>query len=857
MNGSGLGSIAFTISEQNELTAEHTMLSTLLCNGTTDSVQIFDRVKRDPAGTARAITAVAQQLAHYEALERSATVLDHVQYPDRIRFISASLKTLRMILEDLLRRKAPTTTTEFKALLDWLAVSQSRYTFDTLPRILDALEIHCARCLVEEPLRGCATRVLAQMTLRHAAPEETIHLKRLLGLASWVPVPPDEVWSEAAIADVDGLDESSKSRWIALLKHSGSGSGSHPSAKWIATSHKLLDAVGRDAFKAIVLRWFPLVDKPNLKNLDNQNGRHTLSISDSSMDTLRGLAWCCSLQQDKELARALCALGISAYKKIPGVGPRAIRVGNACVGALGNMPGLDAVGQLAYLRVRVKFGPAQKGIEKALNAAAARAEMPREDLEELSVSSYGLTEVGVCTEQLGDFRAELRVDGSDVELTWHRADGKCVVSVPAAVKTGHAEELKELKCAKTDLEKMLPAQKARLDDLFLQRKSWPLSVWRERYLDHPLVGTLARRLIWKFSSSNAQQGTPAFQSGFFHDGNLVSVHGNALQLSDGAKVELWHPLDERSETVQAWRHWLEDHQVRQPFKQAHREIYVLTDAEQRTRTYSNRFAAHIIKQHQFNALCGVRGWKNKLRLMVDDSYPPAQRLLPLWNMRVEFWIEGVGTDYGRDTNESGVFLHLSTDQVRFYAWESQPALQHASGGEYRISDLDPIPLERIPPLVLSEVLRDVDLFVGVCSVGNDPTWADNANEGRRLDRWDLWHGYSFGELGESAKTRKQVLERLVPRLKIAPRCSFDGKFLIVKGDLNTYKIHLGSGNILMEPDHRYLCIVPAQSAAVPGDEKVFLPFEGDNTLSVILSKAFMLANDTKIKNADIARAIKR
>ena len=41
----------------------------------------------------------------------------------------------------------------------------------------------------------------------------------------------------------------------------------------------------------------------------------------------------------------------------------------------------------------------------------------------------------------------------------------------------------------------------------------------------------------------------------------------------------------------------------QPIKQAHREIYLLTDAERQTQSYSNRFAAHILRQHQFTALC--------------------------------------------------------------------------------------------------------------------------------------------------------------------------------------------------------------------------------------------------------------
>jgi hypothetical protein len=79
---------------------------------------------------------------------------------------------------------------------------------------------------------------------------------------------------------------------------------------------------------------------------------------------------------------------------------------------------------------------------------------------------------------------------------------------------------------------------------------------------------------------------------------------------------------------------------------------------------------------------------------------------------------------------------------------------------------------------------------------------------------------------------------------------------VVTGSLRTYKIHLGSGNILMEPNDRYLCIVPGRGRATLGRGEVFLPFEGDSTLSIILSKAFLLADDAKIKDETILRQIK-
>jgi hypothetical protein len=427
-------------------------------------------------------------------------------------------------------------------------------------------------------------------------------------------------------------------------------------------------------------------------------------------------------------------------------------------------------------------------------------------------------------------------------------------AVPANVKADHKEELKELQSAAKDIAAMLPAQGERLDAMFLAQATWPHAVWRERYLDHPLIGTLARRLIWAIT----QGGTTS--SAIWHDGNLVDAHDAAVEPSDGATIALWHPIDRATDEVLAWRAWLVRHEVRQPFKQAHRELYPLTDAERRTATYSNRFAAHVLRQHQFNALCAARGWKNKLRLMVDDSYPPASRDLPQWGRRAEYWIEGIGDEYGVDTNDSGAYLRVATDQVRFYRTAAAPNFAHAGGGGYAARAAgpgqgnvnEPLPLTEVPPLVLSEILRDVDLFVGVASVGNDPTWQDGGPNGRYQA---YWRDYSFGDLSETAKTRKAVLQSLLPRLsKIRDRCQLDEKFLIVRGDLRTYRIHLGSGNILMEPNDQYLCIVPDASARKQDD--VFLPFEGDATLSIILSKAFLLAADTKITDSTITRQIR-
>jgi hypothetical protein len=381
-----------------------------------------------------------------------------------------------------------------------------------------------------------------------------------------------------------------------------------------------------------------------------------------------------------------------------------------------------------------------------------------------------------------------------------------------------------------------------------------VAVWRERYLDHPLVGTIARRLIWTVTTNGDTR------AGVWSGDGLVDASDRRLDVPNGSEIELWHPIGRPIEDVLSWRRWIEAHEIRQPFKQAHREVYLLTDAERETETYSNRFAAHVLRQHQYNALCAARGWKSKLRMMVDDTFPPTFRELPQWGFRAEYWVEGAGTEYGVDTNESGAFLRVVTDQVRFYRVDAAQNLAHAGGGGYHSSAArwgtrgvnEPLSLDQIPALVFSEIMRDVDLFVGVASVGNDPTWQDGGPDGRYRD---YWNSYSFGELGETARTRRGILERLVPRLKIASQCTVTDRFLVVRGKLRTYKIHLGSGNILMEPNDQYLCIVPARDPVTVSAERLFLPFEGDVTLSIVLSKAFLLADDGSITDPTIVRQI--
>jgi hypothetical protein len=642
-----------------------------------------------------------------------------------------------------------------------------------------------------------------------------------------------EAWAEAAIKRVG------EAEWKALLKYCGDCDASKPSRKWLKGAKQLIDALGADEFSRCAGEWLTLAAQPRTSPMREDQTVHPYEArydlySDKNEAVLKGLSWACAATDNGKLAGPLGALAEWCYKKIPDHGPRSPVVGNACLIALTMLPGNEPRAELSRLKAKVKQPTGRKMIEKALGKSAAAAGLTPDDLEEQAFGTYGLTEVGRGERKVGSFTVETKITGTTkVEQTFTDAKGKSRASVPAELKSNHAADVKELTQAGKDLTKMLPAFRDRLERLPINARSLPLGAWRERYLDQPVLGTMSRRLIWDFVIDPKQTAT-----GIFHNGKLVDTNDKPLAKMDDEKtiVHLWHPSTASTKEVESWRNFLQKQQITQPFKQAHREVYLLTDAERSTRTYSNRFAAHILRQHIFAALCTQRGWKYRLMGTWDgggDTTPTL--LLPRWDLRVEYWLTGGEAEGGGFG--SGVASHVFTDQVRFYSRDSAP---------------EPMPLADVPPLVFSEVMRDVDLFVGVASIGNDPNWMDGGDQ-----VGSYWHQYSFGELSQSSETRLEVLKRLIPRLKIADRCSFQGKFLIVRGDIRTYKIHLGSSNIMMEPNDQYLCIVPDRSSTKAGPANVFLPFEGDQTLSIILSKAFLLAEDTKIKDPTITRQIKR
>ena len=611
--------------------------------------------------------------------------------------------------------------------------------------------------------------------------------------------------------------------WHLFFNHCAAAKAGKPTQEWLKIGNTVIKALSSKKFKTLFLAsvktaiTLPLNDPQERYN-------QTFYLADKNRDTLKGLLWLAVRFYDNPTLQLISQLCQRCFEKIPTVGALAAGLGNACIYTLAHSRGLDGIGQLSRLKLRIKQNNTQKLIAKYIEEQAKKRGLTSSQIEETAVSDFGLT-LAERYETFDDYQLCLRLTGiGKTVLEWHKPDGKIQKSVPAFVKNTpkHSQHLKDIRNINKQVKVNSTAQRDRIDRLYTDDRTWTFTEMESHYFNHGLVCFIARRLIWSFKID--KQWIPAF---WIKD-QWLTLDGQDLKPNKNTAVRLWHPIYSPTKDVLKWRDFLEKEKIQQPIKQAYREIYLLTDAEIKTKSYSNRFAAHILKQHQFNALASIRGWKYSLLGYFDDSRDNeiAMKSLPAHQLIAQFWIDTLD-DF--ESNEAGILTYIATDQVRFLNEQEEV-----------------VNLVDINDCLLSETLRDVDLFVGVASIGNDSQWRDNGGERQQ----NYWHEYSFGELSAMAKTRKQVLEKLVPRLKIKDIAKIEGKFLIIKGTRHNYKIHIGSGNILMSPNEKYLCIVAGRGRD-SNLNHLFLPFEGDGLLSIILSKAFLLAADDKIKDKTI------
>jgi hypothetical protein len=449
-----------------------------------------------------------------------------------------------------------------------------------------------------------------------------------------------------------------------------------------------------------------------------------------------------------------------------------------------------------FMRGSKQFGAQKQASERlaasiALQNLARTAGFPDPVRLEWAMEAAAVADLanGPVTVMAGEVAVSLAIDPLGQPQISVMKGGKALKSVPPAAKKEPAVAAllarhKEIEQQGARIRRSLEQAMCR-GDRFTAREL-------EELLRHPVLRPMLRALIF---CGDGAVGYPA------EGGRALEGHdGRATRIHPETPLRIAHPYDLLH--TEEWAQWQRDCFLRervQPFKQAFRELYVLTQAEMTEGHSTRRYEGHQVNPRQALALLGRCGWVSRQE-------------------------EGVS----RTFHEQGLTAWLTFEQGAFTPAEVEgltvEGLWFTRKGETR-----PIPLPDVPPRLFSEAMRDLDLMASVAHVGGvDP------------------------EASRSTVEMREALVRQAADLLKLNNLRYQGQHVLIDGQLGTYSVHLGSALVHRQPGG-HLCIVPVHSQH---RGRLFLPFaDNDPKTAEVVSKVLLLARDTEIKDPSILEQI--
>ncbi len=382
-----------------------------------------------------------------------------------------------------------------------------------------------------------------------------------------------------------------------------------------------------------------------------------------------------------------------------------------------------------------------------------------------------------------DYRIELSIDELGQPVTSVRRGGKKLKNVPA--KHRKDPEVVELRERARDLRRQVSRVRRALEEASIRGDTFDHDEIT-RLFRHPVIRPMLAATV--FAGPDGRLGIPRFDGTYTSPAGAVSMPARNLRPA--------HPVDLlASDDWSEWQHLCFVDDIRQPFKQVFRELYVLTEAESADGKKSDRYAGHQLNPRQAAGVFGSRGWVTH-----PDGFA----------FKV-FYREGLQATVAFD---GAIFTPAEVDGATI------GPVWFQTRDEVGLTDL-----ATIPPRLFSETMRDLDLVVATAHMGGvDP------------------------EASASTVEMRRTLVRETAMLLGLDNVRFSGSHAVVDGTLGSYTIHLGSAQVHRQPGGA-LCIIPVGSQH---RGRLFLPFADDDPRTAeVVSKVVLLARDHEIKDPTI------
>ena len=312
----------------------------------------------------------------------------------------------------------------------------------------------------------------------------------------------------------------------------------------------------------------------------------------------------------------------------------------------------------------------------------------------------------------------------------------------------------------------------------------------ENLMTNPVIAPILKSLVFKMGNN----------LGYYVDKKLKSAKKKAVAVKDDSLLKIAHCFDLfESGEWSAYQKDIFDRELKQPFKQVFRELYVKT-VDEKGRDKSLRYAGHQVQPSKTVALLKTRRW------IIDGQ-------------------EGLEKVYYKENIIAKIYALAD--------WFSPADIEAPTLEEVQFFDrktFKPILIDDVPDLIFTEVMRDIDLVVSVAHIGDvDPEASHSTIE-----------------------MRKAIIEFNCKLFKLK-NVTFTENHALIKGERAEYSIHLGSG-LIHQKAGSAINVLPVHSQH---RGRVFLPFiDDDPKTAEIMAKVLLFAQDDKIKDVFILEQIK-
>jgi hypothetical protein len=217
----------------------------------------------------------------------------------------------------------------------------------------------------------------------------------------------------------------------------------------------------------------------------------------------------------------------------------------------------------------------RKEARRFLDLASEERKLRSADVADDIVPDFGLDQAGSATIDLGSRTFKVTFDETLAPQVID-TEGVTSRSFPRARKDDDAEKAAAARLRFQGLAKdaktLARQQIAQLDAAMCSRRAWAGPAFRARFIMHPLLRHLARRLVWGYEDLSK-----TFR--LAEDLSCAGENDAMLALDDAARIILVHPVLLGVDLRTQWSDCFRKHGLVQPLSQLGRETFTATDEE--------------------------------------------------------------------------------------------------------------------------------------------------------------------------------------------------------------------------------------------------------------------------------------